>query len=115
MSRGSSPYTTDPHGVQRVSASYTKYMMNSMFTVEPFRLEGAPSAQGPKWRLWIQRLELFFDTMEIVVERKRLFLLHLVGADVPRLVNALQPTSVEMYDNLKEALTYDFGPLANPD
>ena len=57
----------------QAAANSPQLIMNNMFAVEPFRLEGTSSAQGPKWNLWVDRIELFFDAMEIAAERKRLF------------------------------------------
>ena len=42
----------------------------NIMAIEPFVVEGAPSTQAPKCRLWVERLELYFDPLQIADARK---------------------------------------------
>ncbi|KAJ1182343.1 hypothetical protein NDU88_007535 [Pleurodeles waltl] len=63
----------------------------------------------------IERLETYFEALEVKDERKRPFLLHLGGADIHTVSKAVTEAVPHTYATLKDAISAHFEPYANPD
>ncbi|KAJ1117084.1 hypothetical protein NDU88_005284 [Pleurodeles waltl] len=59
--------------------------------LEPFVVEGPPSAQAAKWKMWVERLENYFAAMALDPDRQRPMLLHMGGA----MIHKISKTVVE--------------------
>ncbi|KAJ1141344.1 hypothetical protein NDU88_007677 [Pleurodeles waltl] len=90
--------------------------MSSVPTLEPFIVEGPPSAQAARWKEWVDSLETYFLAMALDNERHRPMLLHLGGAAIHKLGRSVVEEGPPFnYPSLKQALTAHFEPLVNPD
>ncbi|KAJ1113594.1 hypothetical protein NDU88_001836 [Pleurodeles waltl] len=60
-------------------------VMASIPVLEPFVIDGHPSALAARWKEWLDRLETYFAAAAVENDRRRPMLLHLGGAAVHRL------------------------------
>ncbi|KAJ1101650.1 hypothetical protein NDU88_006716 [Pleurodeles waltl] len=89
--------------------------MSSVPALEPFVMEGPPSAQAARWKEWVDRLETYFAATALDNERRRPMLPHLGGAAIHKLVRSVVEEGPPFtYQSLKQALAAYFEPLANP-
>lgn len=84
-------------------------------TMEPFVVEGAPSAQAPKRREWVERVQLFFEATQVEDEQKRAMILHLGGRDVYQIAKSVTEATPKTHVTLIAALNAHFEPMANTD
>ncbi|KAJ1143533.1 hypothetical protein NDU88_009841 [Pleurodeles waltl] len=90
--------------------------MASLPALEPFVIDGPPSALAGRWKEWLDRLEPYFAATAVENDRRRPMLLHLGGAEVHKLGRSVvEEGPPYTYQSLKQALTAHFEPLANPD
>ena len=89
--------------------------MSNLPPLEPFNLEGAPSAQASKWKTWLERLDVYFVATEIAEDRRRAVLLHLAGPGMYKLSRTLTELAPNTYATLVDALNQYFEPMANQD
>ncbi|KAJ1113804.1 hypothetical protein NDU88_002045 [Pleurodeles waltl] len=81
----------------------------------PFTITGAPPTQAARWKAWIERLETYFEALEIKEEQKRPLLLYLGGADIHKVFKAVTEAVPHTYATLKDATSPHFELYANPD
>ncbi|KAJ1207450.1 hypothetical protein NDU88_002841 [Pleurodeles waltl] len=90
--------------------------MNLLPALEPFVVDGPPSAHAAKWKLWVERLENYFEAAAIDPDRRRPMFLHLGGPAVHKISKSVVEEGPPLsYQTLKRAITAYFQPLANPD
>ncbi|KAJ1197197.1 hypothetical protein NDU88_001059 [Pleurodeles waltl] len=90
--------------------------MASVLALEPFVVDGPPSAQAARWKEWVDRLETYFVATALDNDRRRPMLLHLGGVAIHKLGQSVAEEGPPFtYQLLKRALTAHFEPLANPD
>ncbi|KAJ1204707.1 hypothetical protein NDU88_000146 [Pleurodeles waltl] len=90
--------------------------MASILVLEPFVVDGPPSALAAQWKEWVDRLETYFAATALDNDRRRPMLLHLGGAAIHKLGRSVAKEGPPYtYQTLKQALTNHFEPLANPD
>ncbi|KAJ1097462.1 hypothetical protein NDU88_002580 [Pleurodeles waltl] len=79
-------------------------------------MEGPPSAQAAKWKLWVERLENYFAATALHPERQRPMLLHMGGVMLHKISKTVTEEEPPFnYQTLKRAITAYFEPMANPD
>ena len=84
--------------------------------LESFITRGPLSIQCPKWRLWVERLDLYVTGTEVTAEWKRALFLHLAGVDSYKFSKTLTEAGPpHTYETLVAALNVYFEPMANPD
>ncbi|KAJ1093312.1 hypothetical protein NDU88_006417 [Pleurodeles waltl] len=90
--------------------------MASVPALEPFVVEGPPSAKAARWNEWVDRLETYFAASALDNDRHRPMLLHLGGAAIHKLEQSVAEEGPPFtYQSLKQALTAHFEPLDYPD
>ncbi|KAJ1195062.1 hypothetical protein NDU88_004345 [Pleurodeles waltl] len=90
--------------------------MSSVPALEPFGMEGAPSAQAAWWKEWVDTLETYFAPTALGNERHCPMSQHLGGAAIYKLGSSVVEEGPPFtYQSLKQALTAHLEPLANPD
>ncbi|KAJ1110118.1 hypothetical protein NDU88_007473 [Pleurodeles waltl] len=90
--------------------------MASIPALEPFVIDGPPSALAARWKEWVDPLETYFAATAVENDQRRPMLLHLGGAAVQKLGRSVvEEGPPYTYQSLKQALTAHFEPLANPD
>ncbi|KAJ1092398.1 hypothetical protein NDU88_005508 [Pleurodeles waltl] len=90
--------------------------MVSIPVLEPFIIDGSPSALAAQWKEWVDRLETYFAATTLNDDRRRPMLLLLGGAAIHKLGRSVAEEGPPYtYQTLKQALTNHFQPLANPD
>ncbi|KAJ1115881.1 hypothetical protein NDU88_004102 [Pleurodeles waltl] len=90
--------------------------MASIPVLEPFVIDGPPSALAAQWKEWVDRLETYFAATALDDDRRRPMLLLLGGADIHKLGRSVAEEGPRYtYQTLQQALTNHFEPLANPD
>ena len=72
--------------------------MANITTIESFVLEGALSSQAPRWKLCVERLNLYFTATAVAEDRNRALLLHLAGAEIYKLSKTLIEAPHLCYD-----------------
>ncbi|KAJ1197868.1 hypothetical protein NDU88_001713 [Pleurodeles waltl] len=86
------------------------------YVLEPFVIDGPPSALAARWNEWVDRLETYFAATALENDQRRPMLLHLGGAAIHKLGRSVvEEGPPNTYQSLKQALTAHFEPLANPD
>ncbi|KAJ1198860.1 hypothetical protein NDU88_002699 [Pleurodeles waltl] len=90
--------------------------MASIPALEPFVIDGPPSALAARWKEWVDRLEIYFAATAFENDRRSPMLLHLGGAAVHKLGRSVvEEGPPYTYQSLKQELTAHFEPLVNPD
>ncbi|KAJ1168632.1 hypothetical protein NDU88_000550 [Pleurodeles waltl] len=90
--------------------------MASIPALEPFVVDGPPSALAARWKEGVDRLETYFAAAAVENDRRRPMLLHLGGEAVHKLGRSVvEEGPPYTYQSLKQALTVHFEPFANPD
>ncbi|KAJ1140276.1 hypothetical protein NDU88_006633 [Pleurodeles waltl] len=83
--------------------------------LEPFTVTSAPPTQAARWKAWLERLETYFEALEVKEEWKRPLFLNLGGADNHKISKSAHEAKPHTYITLKEAITAHFEPYANQD
>ncbi|KAJ1206336.1 hypothetical protein NDU88_001743 [Pleurodeles waltl] len=83
--------------------------------LEPFTVTGAPPTQAARWKVWVERLETYFEALDVQPERRMPLLLHIGGADIHKIFKSVTEVRPRTYETLKGAITAHFEPYANPD
>ncbi|KAJ1136262.1 hypothetical protein NDU88_002679 [Pleurodeles waltl] len=84
--------------------------------LDPFIIDGPPSAQAARWKEWVERLETYFAAVALDKEQRRPMLVHLGGAASHKISKSITEEGAPFrYQSLKRALTAYFEPLANLD
>ncbi|KAJ1180469.1 hypothetical protein NDU88_005690 [Pleurodeles waltl] len=90
--------------------------MASIPALEPFVIDGPPSALAARWKEWVDCLETYFAAAAVENDQRRPMLLHLGDAAVHKLGRSVvEEGPPYTYQSLKQALTAHFEPFANPD
>ncbi|KAJ1100346.1 hypothetical protein NDU88_005432 [Pleurodeles waltl] len=88
--------------------------MASIQALEPFTITGAPPTQAARWKAWIERLETYFEALDVKDEWNRPLLLHLGGADIHKVSKSAVKATPHTYSTLKDAVSVHCEPYANP-
>lgn len=83
--------------------------------IEPFAVEGAPSAQAPRWKEWVERVTIFFEDTKVEEDQRRALILHLGRKDIYKISKIITEATPKTHITLIDALNAYFEPMANID
>ncbi|KAJ1096156.1 hypothetical protein NDU88_001300 [Pleurodeles waltl] len=90
--------------------------MASIEVLEQFVIDGPPSAQAARWKMWGEKLENYYAAVVLDPDQRRPMLIFLGGAAIHKISKAVADKGPPYtYQSMKWAFTAYFEPLADPD